>query len=81
MGLRNPKPIGSRFTGVESFSPSHTDTATINLLQRLLIEKQTIKQAIDSIMKEVGPDPTYKSQLAYYPLNAGECAIKNLEDT
>jgi len=64
-----------------SVSVSHTDTATISLLQHLITEKQTIKQAIDNIMKEVGPDPTYNSQLAYYPLNAGECAIKNLEDT
>jgi hypothetical protein len=32
-------------------------------------------------MKEAGIDPTYKSQLTYYPLNAGEQTIKNLEDT
>jgi hypothetical protein len=32
-------------------------------------------------MEEVGTDPTYKSQLTYYPLNAGEQTIKNLEGT
>jgi len=64
-----------------SISASHTDTATISLLQHLITEKQTIKQAIENTMKEVGTDPTYKSQLTYYPLNAGEQTIKNLEDT
>jgi len=60
-----------------SVSVSHTDTATISLLQHLITEKQTIKQAIDNTMKEVGTDPTYNSQLAYYPLEAGE---KTIED-
>jgi len=60
---------------------SHTDTATTRLLQRLLIEKQTIKQAVENTMKDVGPDPTYKSQLTYYPTNAGQYTIKNLEGT
>jgi hypothetical protein len=60
-----------------SVSASHTDTATISLLQHLITEKQTIKQAIDNTMKEVGTDPTYNSQLAYYPLEAGE---KTIED-
>jgi len=32
-------------------------------------------------MKEAGTDTTYKSQLTYYPLNAGEYTIKDLEDT
>jgi hypothetical protein len=60
---------------------SHTDTATISLLQHLITEKQTIKKAIENTIKEVGPDPTYNSQLTYYPLNAGECTIQDLEDT
>jgi hypothetical protein len=58
-------------------SASHTDTATISLLQHLITEKQTIKQAIDSTMKEAGTDPTYNSQLTYYPLEAGK---KTIED-
>jgi hypothetical protein len=51
-----------------SVSATHTDTATINLLQHLITQKQTIKQAIDNTMKEVGTDPVYNSQLTYYPL-------------
>jgi hypothetical protein len=64
-----------------SVSADHTDKATINLLQHLITEKQTIKQAIENTIKEVGPDPTYNSQLTYYPLNAAECTIKKIEGT
>jgi len=56
----------------ESVSVSHTDTATIKLLQHYLIEKLTLKQSIKETFKEVGFDPTYKSLLIYYPLEAGE---------
>jgi hypothetical protein len=58
-----------------SVSASHTDTATISLLQHLITEKQTINQAVENTMKEVGPDPTYKSQLTYYPLEAGDTCV------
>jgi len=58
-----------------SVSASHTDTATISLLQHLITEKQTIKQAVENTMEEVGPDPTYKSQLTYYPLKAGDTCV------
>lgn len=57
---------------------SHTDTATIHLLQHLITEKQAIKQAVTETMKEVGPDPEYKSPLIYYPLEAGEQTIENI---
>jgi hypothetical protein len=60
---------------------SHTDTATIHLLHHFLVENQTIKQAVTETMKEVGTDPTYNSQLTYYPTNAGQYTIKNLEGT
>jgi hypothetical protein len=49
-----------------SVSSSYTDQATADLLQHLIAEKQTIEQAVDNTMKEVGPDPTYNSQLTYY---------------
>jgi len=60
-----------------SVSVSHTDTATIKLLQHYLIEKLTLKQSIQETFKELGFDPTYKSLLIYYPLEAGE---KTIED-
>jgi len=43
----------------DSVLASHTDTATTHLLQHLLVNKQTIRDAIRQTMKEVGPDPQY----------------------
>ena len=50
-----------------SVSASYTDQATAHLLQHLIAEKQTIKQAVDNTIEEVGPDQTYNNQLTYYP--------------
>jgi len=55
---------------------SHADAATINLLQYLLLEKQTINQAVENTMKEVGADPAENSLLAYYPLEVGDQTIE-----
>jgi len=62
----------------ESVLASHTDTATTLLLQHLLTEKQTIRQAVENTMEEVGPDPTYKSQLIYYPHKAGDHILEDI---
>ena len=51
---------------------SHTDYATIHLLQHLITQKQTVKDAVTATMEEVGPDPQYKSQLLCYPGQLGE---------
>jgi hypothetical protein len=59
-----------------SVSASYTDQATAHLLQHLIAEKQTIKQAIDNTMKEVGLDLAYSSTLGYYPLESGDCSIQ-----
>jgi hypothetical protein len=48
---------------------SHTDNATINLLQHLISEKQNIGNAVEKTRQEVGPDPTFNSTLQYYPEN------------
>jgi hypothetical protein len=48
-------------------SASHTDQATTQLLQHLITEKQTIKQAVENTKNEVGPDPADGSILLYYP--------------
>jgi hypothetical protein len=53
-----------------SVSASYTDQATAHLLQHLIVEKQTIDSAVDNTIEEVGPDPTYNSQLIYYPPEA-----------
>jgi len=51
-------------------STSHTDQTTIQLLEHLITEKQTIKQAVIETMEEVGPDPADESILQYYPITA-----------
>ena len=56
---------------------SHTDLATIHLLQHLTIGKQTIKQALTETMKEVGPDPSSKATLLAYPKEAWESTISS----
>jgi hypothetical protein len=48
-------------------SASHTDQATIQLLEHLITERQKIKQAVTETMNEVGPDPVDESILLYYP--------------
>jgi hypothetical protein len=60
-----------------SVSPGRTDQAIANLLQHLITQKETIEQAVDDTMKQVGTDPQDKSILAYYPLEAGEQTIEN----
>jgi hypothetical protein len=59
----------------KSVSATHTDTATITLLHHLISEKQTIKQAVENTMKEVGPDPTHNSVLGYYPVKSGDYVV------
>jgi len=57
---------------------SHTDLATAHLLQHFVIEKQTLKTAINETMQEVGADPSYESLLIYYPLETGDYTIQNI---
>jgi hypothetical protein len=58
-------------------SASHTDQATTQLLQHLVTEDQTIKQAVENTIKEVGPDPACNNTLEYYPPESGNHAIQN----
>jgi hypothetical protein len=59
---------------------SHTDQATISLLNDLILKKQTVRQAGENTMNEVGPDPSWKSILGYYPDEAGEQTIENINN-
>ena len=54
-----------------SVSASHTDEATVSLLNHLVTEKLTVEEAVRQTMNEVGPDPTDNSILAFYPERAG----------
>jgi len=44
-------------------SAPHTDAATVRLLEHLLIDKQPVQDAVAKTSLELGPDPTYKSEL------------------
>ena len=57
---------------------SQTDLATTRLLQHFIVEKQSLKEAMRETFKEVGPDPSYKSLLLYYPLEAGNYTIQSI---
>lgn len=59
----------------KSVSASHTDLATTHLLQHLITERQTIKQAVNITMEEVGPNPIDNSILLYYPIESGNFVI------
>ena len=54
---------------------SHTDQVTTYLLQKLIDENQTIGQSLQNALNDLGPDPTYKSQMICYPYEAGEETI------
>ena len=59
----------------EKVSLQHTDRATLVLLRALIVEKTSVQEAVRRAMKEVGPDPTYKSVLTYYPSIRGASSI------
>jgi len=61
-----------------SISGTLNDLAITCLLQRLIPEKQTIKEAVADAMREFGPSLTDSSVLQYYPLEAGEQSIDNI---
>jgi hypothetical protein len=48
-------------------SATHTDAATERLLQHLLAEEYTTREAVLRTMADVGPDPEYDSTLLVYP--------------
>lgn len=52
-------------------SESYTDNTTVYLLRHLVIENQTIQEAVAQTMNDVGADPQFKSVLKFYPANAG----------
>jgi hypothetical protein len=76
MGEAFVKKGAKAYVGWEgSVLASHTDIATVHLLQRLLVENQTLGDAVLGTMEDVGRDPAYKSQLGYYPLDAGHQTV------
>jgi hypothetical protein len=48
-------------------SPEHTDAATEQLIEHLVVDKLPLGEAVDRTMEELGPDPEYGSTLKLYP--------------
>lgn len=63
----------------ELVDADHNDDATAALLDKLVVKKQTIEQAVNETMKEVGPDPTYGGELRYHPPEKGGYAIPTVQ--
>lgn len=57
-------------------SPQYTDQAMTQLLQHLVTRNETVKQAVENTMREVGPDQAYVNALEYYPLASGNHTIQ-----
>jgi hypothetical protein len=62
-------------------STRHTDHATVQFLEHLIVEKQTINKAVTETMAEVGPDPMCESVLLYYPIEAKNFIIPKSPST
>ncbi|MEM3506617.1 MAG: hypothetical protein QXT31_03060 [Candidatus Bathyarchaeia archaeon] len=56
-------------------SVNYVDEATLSLLKALCLEKLSVKEAVEAVMREIGPDPDNKSILGYYPLEKGKLKI------
>ena len=50
----------------------YMDRATVFLLKKLLIENETVAQAVEETMETVGPDPDEGAVLRYYPTDMGD---------
>jgi len=51
-------------------SVSHSDAAAAALV-RLLADGKTVEEAVNEVMRTLGPDPLYGSRLLWYPRDAG----------
>jgi hypothetical protein len=50
----------------------YVDKATLSLLKALCLEKLSVKEAVEAVMREVGPDPDNGNRLGYYPSSIGD---------
>jgi hypothetical protein len=58
----------------------YVDKATLYLIRQLCSEKATVKQAVDSTMDVIGPDPKHGAELKYYPYYPSGTGYKTLEE-
>jgi hypothetical protein len=53
-------------------SLSFSDNASLGLIKALIVEHMSVRQAVEATNRAFGPDPTYKSQLVFYPEDGGD---------
>lgn len=63
-----------------SVSMDHADTATLGLLNQLLVDNQTVGEAINATTNEIGPDSGYNNHLLYYPSRTLGCGNNTVGD-
>jgi len=56
-------------------SSEHTDAATLNLLQHLLVDRKTVGESVTATNYEIGRDPDYGSELVWYPLDEEDYVV------
>lgn len=54
----------------------HTDAATLNLLQHLLVDRKTVGESVTATNDENGRDPSYGSELVWYPQEEDDYVIE-----
>lgn len=59
---------------------SQTDRAIAFLMKELCVEQLNVKQAVETTMSEVGPDPKYGATLLYYPTEVWNLSVKDLSN-
>lgn len=59
--------VGTFISWSEPVSAPHTDAATERLLELMVVEGVPVAEAVHQTMDELGPDPAYGGELAYYP--------------
>lgn len=57
-------------------SPEYMDEAGLALIKNLVINKLNVEEAVSKTMREIGPDPLFKSRLKYYPFTAGSYKLE-----
>ena len=53
-------------------SLSFSDDASLRLIKALTVEHMSVSNAVEVTNRAFGPDPTYKSQLVFYPEDGGD---------
>jgi hypothetical protein len=59
--------VGTFISWSEPVSAPHTDAATERLLELMVVDGVPVAEAVAQTMEELGPDPVYGGELAYYP--------------